>query len=243
MVDCGYHRDGVDPEDPESVVLAARIDKCPHTQLGGIYTHGGHSYNCRDTAAVMKIGGEERDCVVEFAAKLREAGVKSALESSFSVGVGSTPTCSQPPEHLNGVTEMHPGNFLCYDRMQQEIGSCTEDQIAGRVLTRVVGHYPKQNMILVDLGWTGCTQQGRDCSLGQYGGFPDSPDLQLNVLKQEAGEIESKDGSPIDFTKYPIGTILKLAPYHACAAGAMHSKAYATDGDTVVGIWESCSGW
>ena len=35
------------------------------------------------------------------------------------VGVGSTPTCSNPPAALPGVTEMHPGNYIYYDTMQQ----------------------------------------------------------------------------------------------------------------------------
>jgi hypothetical protein len=39
--------------------------------------------------------------------------VKAATGISLpSVGVGSTPTGSNPPEHLNGVTELHPGNFI-----------------------------------------------------------------------------------------------------------------------------------
>jgi|TARA_B110001469_G_scaffold105289_1_gene104576 hypothetical protein len=33
-----------------------------------------------------------------------------------------------------------------------------------------------------------------------------------------AGEVESSDGSPIDFAAHPIGSILPFAPYHACAA-------------------------
>jgi hypothetical protein len=32
------------------------------------------------------------------------------------------------------------------------------------------------------------------------------------VLKQEAGEVSSSDGSRIDFAAFPIGTILTLAP-------------------------------
>ena len=32
------------------------------------------------------------------------------------------------------------------------------------------------------------------------------------------GEVESSDGSPIDFAAHPIGSILPFAPYHSCAA-------------------------
>lgn len=37
-------------------------------------------------------------------------------------------------------------------------------------------------------------------------------------LRTYQGEVESSDGSPIDFAAYPIGSILPFAPYHACAA-------------------------
>ena len=73
----------------------------------GIYTHGGHSYDGSSVAAVVKIAEQERDAVVNFAAKLKVAGVACTM-----VGVGSTPTCSNPPAHLDGVTEMHPGSQI-----------------------------------------------------------------------------------------------------------------------------------
>ena len=85
-----------------------------HCTLFGCYTHGGHSYTTEGLDAVHAVGEAERDAVVEVARRVRAAsGV--ALRS---VGVGSTPTGSNPPEHLNGVTELHPGNFIFYDTMQ-----------------------------------------------------------------------------------------------------------------------------
>jgi D-serine deaminase-like pyridoxal phosphate-dependent protein len=41
-------------------------------------------------------------------------------------------------------------------------GACADEDVAARVLTRVIGHYPAQNMMLVDLGWTGCSAQGAE---------------------------------------------------------------------------------
>ena len=65
------------------------------------------------------------------------------------------------------------------------------------------------------------------------------------VLKQEAGEVESVDGSKIEFAKYPIGSILRLLPYHACAATHQHKHVHAVGPDrkTIVGKWEICKGW
>jgi D-serine deaminase-like pyridoxal phosphate-dependent protein len=46
--------------------------------------------------------------------------------------------------------------------MQCLLGACTAEQIAVRVLTRVIGHYPAANMLLVDMGWTGTSAQGKE---------------------------------------------------------------------------------
>ena len=63
------------------------------------------------------------------------------------------------------------------------LGSCTVSDIAVKVLTRVIGHYPTQNMLLIDLGWTGCSAQGAEFGYGVLAGHPE---LKVVQLKQEA---------------------------------------------------------
>jgi D-serine deaminase-like pyridoxal phosphate-dependent protein len=261
MVDCGYHRDGVDPAEEESVKLAKAIScgqacgRCAQrswlqarpgaeaanrayfqaTSLGGIYTHAGHSYDSKGQADVVKVAEAERDAVASFAASLRQAGI-----SCPTVGVGSTPTASHPPSNLSGCNELHPGNYLCYDWMQHLIGSCASDDIAVRVAARVIGHNQKLNFMLIDLGWTGCTTQGAEHSFGH---IMNHPGLKVKKLKQEAGEVVSTDGSAIDFSRYPIGSMLLLAPWHACAAISCHSKLHAVRGEQVLSQWTSVKGW
>jgi D-serine deaminase-like pyridoxal phosphate-dependent protein len=236
MVDCGYHRDGVDPDDPFSVNLVKRIHDSPHHTLAGVYTHGGHSYGAIGAAGVTSIAESERDAVVRFAALCGAAGVPVP-----TVGVGSTPTCSLPPSSLEGVNEMHPGNFLVYDCMQARIGSCSLSDVATRVATRVIGHYPKQNMLLIDMGWTGCSAQGAEHGYGQFLGHPE---IRIKVLKQEAGEVVAADGGALQADKYPIGTILLLLPWHSCAAAHPHARAHAMRGSEIVGTWERVPrGW
>ena len=41
--------------------------------------------------------------------RIREAGVMCP-----SVGLGSTPTASQPSPLMNNITELHPGNYVFY---------------------------------------------------------------------------------------------------------------------------------
>ena len=42
-----------------------------------------------------------------------------------------------------------------------QLGSCSEGDIAGRVMTRILSHFPgERNQLLVDCGFTGITKQG-----------------------------------------------------------------------------------
>lgn len=48
-------------------------------------------------------------------------------------------------------------DFCCcvLDVQQSLIGSCTLDDVAVRVLSRVIGHCPHRNQLLIDCGWSG----------------------------------------------------------------------------------------
>lgn len=235
MVDCGYHRDGVDPDDDASVELVRCIAAAQTARFAGIYTHGGHSYEAASTEDVVRVGEEERDAVLRYAKKLRLAGLDPPM-----VGVGSTPTCSNMPESLEGVTEIHPGNYLYYDWTQVTLGSCRAENVAVRVCTRVIGKYQKQNTLLIDLGWTGISAQGAHQGYGYIDGYPE---LIIKVLKQEAGEVTSRDGSALEFHKYPIGFILFVIPWHSCAASHQHTGAHVVENGKIVGWWEQVRGW
>lgn len=49
----------------------------------------------------------------------------------------------------------------CHADVQQSlIGSCSLEDVAVRVLTRVIGHYRHRNQLLVDCGWTALSHDG-----------------------------------------------------------------------------------
>eukprot|EP00039_Didymoeca_costata_P010921 m.148827 g.148827 ORF g.148827 m.148827 type:complete len:370 (+) comp15006_c0_seq3:176-1285(+) len=239
MVDCGYGRDGINWKADAAIELARAIETSSVATLTGIYTHGGHSYDCTTPEQVQAIAVEERDAVVGYHQKLLQAGLSC---SGVLIGVGSTPTCSVDPSvPLEGVTEMHPGNYIYYDVMQREISSCATEDIALRVITRVIGHYQERNIILVDMGWTAVSAQGKE---NGYGEFLENSNLDLIVMKQEAGEVTTKDGSAFPFDKYPIGSLLHFLPWHACAATHQHSVLNVWDSNTKsLEKWKICKGW
>ena len=50
--------------------------------------------------------------------------------------------------------------FFCLDVQQTLVGSCTQSNIAGRVATRVLSHYPLRNQMLVDAGFLAMSHDG-----------------------------------------------------------------------------------
>ena len=86
-VDCGGGRAGVDPEGPELLEIGGVLHAAEGVELAGVLTHAGHSYECRDVAAIRRVAAAERGAAVRAATRLREAGLPCQ-----TVSVGSTPT-------------------------------------------------------------------------------------------------------------------------------------------------------
>jgi D-serine deaminase-like pyridoxal phosphate-dependent protein len=116
------------------------------------------------------------------------------------------------------------------------------------VLTRVLGHYPARRQLLVDCGFTALTKQGRGAQAthaAMIAPVSDSPGLMLSNMTQEIGFVEpvASDASP-DYAAHPVGSLLRLVPYHACATAACHPVYYVHDAQGVVREeWRPCRGW
>ncbi|XP_078072038.1 D-serine dehydratase isoform X2 [Mustelus asterias] len=236
-VDCSNGRAGVCPEDPAAVKLAKSIVECEGVELAGVYAHCGNSYSATGVKEIQAVAQETTTATLEFVEKLEKAGVRCPRCS-----IGSTPTCSHPVPDMARLNELHPGNYIFYDVQQMMIGSCQMDDIAVRVLTRVIGHYPHRNQLLVDCGWTALSLH----SLGRlptgYAVIDGHPDLKLAGMTQEHGRIEPASGK-LDFDKFPLGSLISLVPYHACSAAAMHPVYYVHSEGRIVAEWRPTRGW
>ena len=242
-VDCGYHRAGVDPDDPDSFALARRLAASPGVDFRGLLTHAGHSYASRSADESLVVARAERDAVVRFADRLRECGVPV-----HEVSVGSTPTMSRVDD-LTGVTEARPGNYVVFDAFQAAIGSCAPDDAAFSVLATVIGHYPARNRLLINAGALalskdpGARHVDPDCGFGtvcSVDGRP-LPGWRLDSLSQEHGQVTST--RPLDFDRQPIGSRLRIVANHSCLAAACFASYHVVRGDEVVDEWRPCRGW
>ena len=66
------------------------------------------------------------------------------------ISVGATPTARHSAT-LAGITELRPGNYAYYDRMQVALGAATWDDCALTVLARVVSR-PAADRVILDSG-------------------------------------------------------------------------------------------
>ena len=66
------------------------------------------------------------------------------------------------------------------DYQQYSLGSCELTDIAGRVATRVTGHYPHRNQFLIDAGFLATSHDGANKLPhgGSYGCFDNEPGLK-----------------------------------------------------------------
>jgi D-serine deaminase-like pyridoxal phosphate-dependent protein len=245
-IDCGLGRAGIAPNAPELLPLAQALSQ-PGTQLAGALTHAGHSYSAKSIAEIERIAEEERTAVVLAASRLREAGHACEI-----VSVGSTPTALFA-RHLDGITEMRPGNFVFFDLFQAGLGSCRMTDVAVSVLASVVSHHHARNHLLIDAGGlalskdTGAnlhapgTGYGRVCRPAEA--LP-LPGLAIHDVHQEHGLVGGPNVPPVDFAAFPPGTRLRVLTNHICMTGAMYDRYYVTDGGMdVVAEWDRVNGW
>ncbi|XP_015708445.1 D-threo-3-hydroxyaspartate dehydratase-like isoform X2 [Coturnix japonica] len=240
-LDCGNGRAGMRPTDPAALELARAIanDAPEEVTLVGVYAHCGNTYGCSGADAIQGIARTTTNAVLRFVAALREAGVPCPHAS-----IGSTPSCSHPIPEMSQLTELHPGNYIFYDLQQTQLGSCQPQDVAIRVLTRVIGHYSHRGQLLVDCGWAALSLHGAGAGQGPQGCavIDGHPELRLVGLTQEHGLLEHTDGQ-MDFGRFPVGSVLALIPYHACATAAMHPVYYVHEEGKVVALWHPVRGW
>ena len=241
-VDCGYHRCGVEPNAPAAFEIPRRIASARNLRFAGILTHAGHSYNAPTREEVLTVARRERDVMVEFAAALRAEGIEVPV-----VSVGSTPTMSVV-DHLEGVDEARPGNYIFYDAVQATLGSCALDDCALTVVASVVHRSREHGKVVVDAGGIALSKDrgavGHEPSCG-YGRVLDLEGNELGLVvdsvSQEHGAINVADEKLFDTLH--VGARLRVLANHSCMTAAQHPFYHVLEGGRIVDRWEIQSGW
>lgn len=244
-IDTDGHRSGIPPEDDLLLDVAQALHD-GGMLLGGVMTHAGSSYECDNPADLLAISEQERAGAVRAAQRIRDSGLDCP-----GVSIGSTPTALSA-KHLEGVTEVRAGVYVFFDLVMRNVGVCTMDEIALSIVTTVIGHQEEKGWAIVDAGWMamsrdrGTQKQKQDFGYGQLCS-EDAAVLQDYVLSganQEHG-IVSRVGTPDEniAARFPVGTILRVLPNHACATAAQYPEYHALMPDGGLSVWPRFYGW
>jgi D-serine deaminase-like pyridoxal phosphate-dependent protein len=221
-VDTGLKRTGVRLR--EAVELAGGISKLGNLDLTGIYTYRGAVLeNGGPTLDLEKAGYQEGALMVSLANQMRERGIK--LED---VSLGSTPTAKYAAE-VEGVTEIRPGTYVFYDRMQAELGACSLEDCAARVLATVVSR-PTPDLAIIDGGsktFATDVQPGKEpLGLEGFGHIIGHPAAVLERLTEEHGMLALDEADDLG-----VGDTVEIVPNHVCSTVNLHDDVYLRSAD------------
>ena len=215
-VDTGLRRTGV-PYD-EAVELAGEIEAIRNLDLTGIYTYRGAVLAGSKTLELEKAGLEEGQIMVSLADQMRERGI-----GVDDISVGSTPTAEYVAK-VEGVTEIRPGTYVFYDRMQARLGACSLDECAAVVVCTVVSR-PTPDLAVIDGGSktfaTDVVPGAEPLSLEGYGHVVGYPDAVLERLTEEHGMLSVDEDCDLE-----VGDTLQIIPNHICSTVNLHDEVY-----------------
>ncbi|KAG2780053.1 hypothetical protein PC129_g7712 [Phytophthora cactorum] len=240
-VDVGYHRVGIEEDDPKLLQLAQRIDKTSSLEFRGLLSHGGHAYRCKSVAECSEVAETERQIVVRIKEKLDANGIAVPI-----VSVGSTLT-EPARKSFVGITEIRPGNYVFLDRTPVRMGMFSVQDVTLTVLVTVVSS--NNYNFIVDAGSKVLSSDGAR-SAGEFGSscfglafyekdfervvkeptqnktlLDDGQELicfEVTSLSEEHGWVKKIEGIPSP----GIGERLVILPNHACVVSNLTNKFY-----------------
>ena len=239
-IDCGTHRVGVEPDTKEAVEIPRALSDSTNLNFAGILTHAGHSYDVKSKEAILEVARHERDSMVELATRIGRQGIAVP-----TISIGSTPSMSTI-DHLDGIDEIRPGNYIFFDNYQATLGSCSFEDTALTVLSAVI--HKSKTRIVIDAGGIALSKDRGPVSLDPSCGYGHVLDIDGNEtgmrvtgLSQEHGEIEARGNDAFD--RFKVGDRVRILANHSCLTAAQHSHYHVLENGEIVDRWEIHRGW
>jgi D-serine deaminase-like pyridoxal phosphate-dependent protein len=228
-VDVGLHRCGIDPEAAGAAEFVRQVAALPGLRFKGLLSHAGHAYGASSQEDVAAVARNEARVMTSLADRVRQLGV--AVDE---ISVGATPTarCSAKEP---GLTELRPGNYIYYDRMQVTLGAAAWEDCALTVLARVVTTHEPDRIIL-DCGsktlTTDLARGGTGYGVVLQALDRDAPDESLVIerLSEEHATVRATRRSTLK-----PGDLVRVVPNHSCVVSNLMDHVWRVDGAEVLG--------
>jgi D-serine deaminase-like pyridoxal phosphate-dependent protein len=227
-IDAGYGRTGVKADESDTIdeILTIALDS-RKLEFRGFYIHPGHTYY----GNVEEIYSETRTVLSHLKSKYYSAYPEMAIR------IGDTPGCSIIDD-FGPATEIGPGNFLFYDLMQANIGSCTKEDIAIALSVPIVNIDRNNGTILVHGGGVHLSKDfipmanGAKCFgevvfINESGWkIPESRSTVVSV-SQEHGIIQASE-ELLELVE--VGDLIGILPVHSCMTADCMKSYWSTNG-------------
>jgi len=223
-LDTGLDRAGLRTVE-QAVALGKDLARLEGIAVQGVFTHEGHLARMSPEA--------RRPAALEAAAKVRQvaAALRAAGIPAEEASVGSTPG-ARDMAAAPGIDEMRPGVYVYYDLMQVQRGTIAADDCALSVLTTVISR-PSREVAITDGGTkTFSGDAGPEGS--RFGLVTNDPSARFDWANEEHGHLDLRDAT----IQPRVGDVLRIVPWHACAAVNMHDTVFACRGERVEAVWQ-----
>lgn len=237
-IDTGYNRAGILAS--RTGLMDSVIDvilKNKKLKFKGLLTHAGHTYSARSTNEIFSR---------HFDALLKIQSLKQKYKTQFpniEISIGDTPSATLCT-NFRGVDEIRPGNFVFYDLMQQNLGVCSIDDIAVRMVCPVVAKHLSRNEIVI---YGGAIHLSKDSIVNingkrmygriiiQKNGKKEllEPLNYVAKLSQEHGILKVTQNQ---FKNFQVGDFVEIIPVHSCLTANLARKYITTEGEEILTI-------
>ena len=234
-IDAGYHRTGIPIDNHQLILkLVSAISSFKYFRFKGFLLHNGQTYAAKGIHEVIQIHNQ----VLQGIQILKQFIDKHQIEAMFSLG--DTPAMSLA-DHFYGVDEIRPGNFVFYDVMQQNIGSCNFDEIAVALAVPVVAKHPSRNELVVYGGAVHLSKEstvdqagnqifGRVVQFGETGWGAPVAGTYVKSLSQEHGIVKTTSEM---LENLRIGDFIGILPVHSCLTAHLMREYFTLQGERI----------
>src|SRR5262249_16991572 len=153
------------------------------------------------------------------------------------VSIGSTPTVTSV-DHLEGIDEVRPGNYIFFDAFQATLGTCSFDDCALTVLASVVHRDRERRKLIIDAGAIALSKDRGPVGLNPDCGYGRVLDLKGKDLNLTVSEISQEHGVVIAmdehiFSRLKVGSRVRVLVNHSCLTAAQHSRYNVLEGENI----------
>ncbi len=231
-IDTGQGRSGLMPDNNREIaILVNLINQKENLRFKGFITHAGHTYQAKGKDEVELVHQKTLAVLTRLKSFWRES------YPEIIISYGDTPSCSIADEFW-GIDEIRPGNFVFYDVMQWQIGSCSLNDIAIALICPVVDVYPERNEAIIRGGAVHLSKDSvvlpsGNSSFGLISLFDGKSwgepieGLNLEKVSQEHGLIKAANTESI-ITLKP-GQLVAILPIHSCLTNDVMGELVLTD--------------